>query len=109
MRKHGCGLALCESLTEVEYGELVAYTRYEAHIVLDQEYRYIKLISYESYPMGKILFGICCGILTGLFRTIGASPEGVSYAIILSNLLVPLIEKVTIPRAFGVVKVKEAK
>lgn len=60
-------------------------------------------------PMGKILFGICCGILTGLFRTIGASPEGVSYAIILSNLLVPLIEKVTIPRAFGVVKVKEAK
>ena len=37
----------------------------------------------------------------------GASAEGVSFAIILSNLLVPLIEKVTIPRAFGVVK--EAK
>jgi len=59
-------------------------------------------------PMGQILFGICCGILTGVFRTIGGSPEGVSYAIILSNLLVPLIEKITVPRAFGLPK-KEGK
>lgn len=60
-------------------------------------------------PRGQILFGICCGILTGLFRTMGANAEGVSFAIILSNLLVPIIEKYTVPRAFGVVKVKEAK
>ncbi|MEE1102327.1 MAG: RnfABCDGE type electron transport complex subunit D [Agathobacter sp.] len=58
-------------------------------------------------PRGKILFGICCGILTGLFRCFGANAEGVSFAIILSNLLVPIIEKYTVPRAFGVVK--EAK
>ena len=58
-------------------------------------------------PKGQILFGICCGILTGLFRTIGGSPEGVSYAIILCNLLVPLIEKVTIPRAFGLPKAQK--
>lgn len=58
-------------------------------------------------PRGQIVFGICCGILTGLFRTLGANAEGVSFAIILSNLLVPMIEKVTIPRAFG--QVKEAK
>ncbi|MCR4673934.1 MAG: RnfABCDGE type electron transport complex subunit D [Lachnospiraceae bacterium] len=55
-------------------------------------------------PMGKILFGICLGILTGIFRYFGASAEGVSYAIIFSNLLVPLIEKITIPRAFGIVR-----
>ena len=60
-------------------------------------------------PRGQILFGICCGILTGLFRCFGANAEGVSFAIILSNLLVPLIEKITVPNAFGVVKVKEAK
>lgn len=60
-------------------------------------------------PRGQILFGICCGILTGLFRTLGANAEGVSFAIILSNLFVPIIEKYTVPRAFGVVKVKEAK
>lgn len=58
-------------------------------------------------PKGQILFGVCLGVLTGLFRTFGANAEGVSFAIILSNLLVPMIEKITIPRAFGVVK--EAK
>ncbi len=55
-------------------------------------------------PVGQIVFGICCGVLTGLFRTCGANAEGVSFAIILSNLLVPMIEKCTVPRAFGVVK-----
>ena len=58
-------------------------------------------------PMGQIIFGICCGILTGLFRCFGANAEGVSFAIILSNLLVPMIEKITIPRAFGQVKEKK--
>ena len=52
-------------------------------------------------PMGKVVYGICLGILTGLFRIFGANAEGVSFAIILSNLLVPIIEKFTIPRAFG--------
>ena len=55
-------------------------------------------------PAGKIIFGICCGILTGLFRLFGANAEGVSFAIILSNLLVPIIEKFTVPMAFGVKK-----
>lgn len=58
-------------------------------------------------PNGRIVFGICCGILTGLFRCFGANAEGVSFAIILSNVLVPMIEKVTIPRAFGQVKEKK--
>ena len=58
-------------------------------------------------PMGQILYGICLGVLTGLFRTFGANAEGVSFAIILSNLLVPMIEKITIPKAFG--QVKEVK
>ncbi len=52
-------------------------------------------------PMGKIVYGILLGLLTGLFRIFGANAEGVSFAIILSNLLVPIIEKFTIPRAFG--------
>ena len=52
-------------------------------------------------PKGQIVFGILLGILTGIFRLFGGSAEGVSYAIILSNLLVPLIEKVTPPTAFG--------
>lgn len=50
---------------------------------------------------GQIVFGIFLGIMTGIFRLFGPSAEGVSYAIILGNLLVPLIEKFTRPTAFG--------
>lgn len=52
-------------------------------------------------PKGQIVFGILLGILTGLFRIFGGSAEGVSYAIIISNLLVPLIERFTLPIPFG--------
>ena len=50
---------------------------------------------------GQIVYGIILGCLTGIFRIFGGSAEGVSYAIIFSNLLVPLIERLTIPKAFG--------
>ncbi|MCR4929718.1 MAG: RnfABCDGE type electron transport complex subunit D [Lachnospiraceae bacterium] len=50
---------------------------------------------------GQYLFGIILGILTGVFRIFGPGAEGVSFAIILGNLLVPLIEKITLPKAFG--------
>ena len=50
---------------------------------------------------GQYVYGACLGILTGLFRLFGGSAEGVSYAIIISNLLLPLIEKVTLPKPFG--------
>ena len=52
-------------------------------------------------PLGKVLYGILLGILTGVFRLFGKSGESVSYVILISNLLVPLIESVTIPTAFG--------
>ncbi len=50
---------------------------------------------------GQVVFGILLGLLTGIFRLWGGSPEGVSYAIILSNLFMPMIEKLTLPTAFG--------
>jgi electron transport complex protein RnfD len=50
---------------------------------------------------GQIVFGILLGVLTGIFRFYGNNAEGVSYAIIIANLLVPLIEKMTMPRPFG--------
>ena len=50
---------------------------------------------------GQYVYGILLGILTGIFRIFGPSSEGVSYAIIIGNLLVPLIEKMTLPKAFG--------
>lgn len=50
---------------------------------------------------GQYVFGILLGLLTGIFRVFGANAEGVSYAIIIANLLVPLIERFTYPKAFG--------
>ena len=50
---------------------------------------------------GQYVYGIFLGFLTAVFRIFGASAEGVSYAIIIGNLLVPLIEKYTMPVAFG--------
>lgn len=50
---------------------------------------------------GRIVFGILLGILTGIFRVFGPNAEGVSFAIIFCNLLVPIIEKFTMPTAFG--------
>ena len=50
---------------------------------------------------GKVIFAVTLGLLTFVLRIFGGTPEGVSYAIIISNLLVPLMEKVTAPKSFG--------
>jgi electron transport complex protein RnfD len=50
---------------------------------------------------GQIIYGIFLGVLTGIFRIIGSSVEGVSYAIVIGNLVVPLIEKATRQVSFG--------
>ena len=55
-------------------------------------------------PVGRIIFGVGCGVLTTIIRLVGGYPEGVSFAIILMNLTVPLIDRYTQPRVFGEVK-----
>lgn len=57
-------------------------------------------------PKGQLLYGVLLGFVTAMFRVVGSSAEGVSYAIIICNLLVPLIEKITVPKPFGSVKAK---
>lgn len=59
---------------------------------------------YATTPIstkGKIVFGIGCGIITFVIRNFTKSPEGVSYAILLMNILTPYIEQYTRPKAFG--------
>ena len=52
-------------------------------------------------PKGQIVYAVILGVMTGLFRLFGGSAEGVSYAIILTNIIVPVINLKTIPKAFG--------
>ncbi len=59
---------------------------------------------YVSTPLtrdGQIVYAVVIGLLTGLFRIFGTGAEGVSYSIIIGNMLAPLIESATIPKAFG--------
>jgi len=68
---------------------------------------------YASSPItttGQIIYAVGCGLMTVLIRTFGGYPEGVSFAILIMNLFVPLIERFTEPKIFGALpKVKEAK
>lgn len=67
-------------------------------------------VTSPTTPNGKILFGVALGAITFIFRMFGGSAEGVSYAIIFCNMLVPFIEKITVPKPFGWEKPKkEAK
>ena len=67
---------------------------------------------YTTCPItkwGKVIYAVGCGVLTILLRTYSNMPEGVSFSIILMNILVPLIENITTPKAFGKVKAKGDK
>ena len=60
---------------------------------------------YATSPVtakGQIVYGIGCGVLTVIFRYFGLFPEGVTYAILLMNACVWVIDRYTAPRRFGV-------
>ena len=55
-------------------------------------------------PKGQIIYGVGCGVLTVIFRYFGLFPEGVTYAILLMNLCVWVIDRHTAPRIYGHMK-----
>ena len=67
---------------------------------------------YTTSPVnfkGQVIFAIGCGLITSVIRLFGSLPEGVSFSIIIMNILVPQIEKFTTPKPFGTVKEKKVK
>ena len=58
-------------------------------------------VTSPTRPIGKLIFGIGCGVIAVLIRELGNLPEGVSFAILLMNLMVPLIEKIPYKKPFG--------
>lgn len=59
---------------------------------------------YTTSPIsrnGRIVYAVGCGVFTMLIRMFASLPEGVSYSIVLMNILVPLIERFTLPKPFG--------
>ena len=67
---------------------------------------------YSTSPInrkGRIIFGIGCGLITAVIRLFGSLPEGVSFSIILMNILVPHIERMTTSKPFGYEKPEKKK
>ena len=68
---------------------------------------------YTTSPIsqrGKIIYALGCAVITSLIRIFGNLPEGVSFSIIIMNILVPHIEHISTPKPFGTPKkTKEAK
>ena len=66
---------------------------------------FLMATDYVTSPVskkGQVIIGIFLGFMTCIFRVFGPSAEGVSYAIILGNCIVPLIDKFTVPVPFGI-------
>lgn len=63
-------------------------------------------VTTPSTTLGRIIFGVAAGCITVVIRVFGSYPEGVSFAILLMNILSPHIERLTVPKPLGGVKVK---
>ena len=82
------------------------------YIELTVSYTHLMATDYvtsPATPKGEIIFGIGCGLLTVFIRKFGGYPEGVSYAILIMNTCVWLLDKVGKPARFGVTKEMKEK
>lgn len=61
-------------------------------------------VTTPSNRIGKVIFGLGCGLITVLIRFWGSYPEGVSFAILFMNILTPYIQKISIVRPLGGIK-----
>ncbi len=92
------------SLTETLYGVLAG------GLIIGAFFMATDYVTSPVTTKGKIIFGVGCGLLTFIIRNFGSFPEGVSFAILLMNLLTPYIDKLTLTTPFGAKKpVKAAK
>ena len=57
--------------------------------------------------LGKLIFGIGCGVITFLIRQFGSYPEGVSFSILLMNIVTPYIDTFTMTKPLGAKKLKK--
>jgi electron transport complex protein RnfD len=82
-------------------GREPAYQVMSGGLVLGAFFMATDYVTSPQTNWGRIIFGVGAGCLTVLIRAYGSYPEGVSYSILLMNILVPYINKATLRRAFG--------
>ncbi len=86
--------------------DLIPYHILGGGLILGAFYMATDYATNPSTELGRIIFAIGCGIITALIRVVGSLPEGVSYAILIMNVVTPMIDKYIQPKVFGEVKTK---
>ena len=99
-------LVTCKTGTPLEW---MAYQVLSGGLLLGAIFMATDYATSPATPVGQIIYGVGCGVLTVFFRYFGLFPEGVTYAILIMNALVWLIDRHTAPRRFGVKKGGAAK
>ena len=87
--------------TDVSMWEYTIYQVLTGGLLLGAFFMATDYTTTPTTPMGMVIFGIGCGVLTFVIRQFGGYPEGVSFSIILMNIASPLIENATTPKPFG--------
>ena len=89
-------------------GESVMLSVFGGGLILGAVFMATDYTTSPTTPLGKAIFAVGCGIITFVIRKFGSLPEGVTYSILLMNILVPHINRFTLSKPFGFEKVKEA-
>ena len=84
--------------------EWMLYSLFSGGVMLGAIFMATDYATSPATPVGQIVYGIGCGVLTVIFRYFGLFPEGVTYAILIMNAFVWSIDRHTAPRRFGLVK-----
>ena len=95
------------ALLSLVSGENVAVWVYGGGLMLGAVFMATDYTTSPTTNLGKAIFAVGCGIITFVIRKFGSLPEGVSYSILLMNILVPHINRLTLSKPFGFVSPKK--
>ncbi len=82
-------------------GQNLALSIFGGGLMLGAIFMATDYVTTPTTNLGKLIFGIGCGLITFVIRQFGSLPEGVSYAILLMNILTPHINRLTLSKPFG--------
>ena len=88
--------------------EQIAFWTFSGGLMLGAFFMATDMVTSPITKKGALIFGVGCGILTAVIRKLGGYPEGVCYSILIMNTAVPLIDRFTLPKKFGLVQQQKA-
>ncbi len=96
------------ALASLIAGNNLALSVFGGGLMLGAIFMATDYVTTPTTNLGKLIFGIGCGLITFVIRQFSPLPEGVSYAILLMNILTPHINRITLSKPFGAVEVAKS-